>query len=86
MLIHKLQLNAVTYEQTRVISTDAKILSIKIQYGEPVVYYATKDPAVKTEKRFYAVMTGAATKPEAEFIDTLIFDDGDFVVHFFVEK
>ena len=82
MVIHKIQINAVQAYQKRVMPVDAKILCLKLQQEEPVIYYTTENPDVKTEKTFHVTVTGQELRENTTYIGTALFDEDTFVVHF----
>lgn len=84
MYIHKIQIDAVSFSQNLMMPADAKILSVQKQYGEPVVYYTTKNPKVKRVRDFFAITTGNPVPDDVTYIGTLLFDDDTFVAHFYV--
>lgn len=60
-----------------------KILSVKVQ-GKKIVLYALVDSSNQSENIIIdIVMTGASIWAEGEYLDTVMLEDGEFVLHLF---
>jgi hypothetical protein len=67
---------------------NAVILSAQVQQGKGVLWAMVDTNAKAVEpRRFHLVLTGQVHDPASglRFIDTLQFDDGNYVVHVFEE-
>ena len=61
-----------------------ELLSVKTQYGSPVAYFSVDDTAKHdVEVKIHLSLTGAPT-PNGKFIDTLMLDNDNFVLHAFL--
>ena len=74
-------------ETTIMVGRGSYPLSAKNQHGRLVVYYEETNRNEQETLKFYYFMTGQDYRaPYLNFLDTVMLNDGNFVVHVFWES
>ena len=87
MVIHKYKLDRFEPIQFLNIPQGSKILSVKQQNNEPVIYILETDRKTKQDIRIRSYISGSSV-PEyyGKFVGTVMLDGGNYVIHFFQEE
>lgn len=82
--IYKYPLEPIPGMQTVLLPAAAHILCIKEQEGKPVLYALVDPDNAETSVGIFSVTTGSPCFLRAKtYINTVMFDGGQYVLHFF---
>lgn len=81
MRIFKYELNPVG--ETVIETQRPRVLHLALQRGKPHAWVEIDERAHPTKMRIVAVPTGADVPPRGAYLGTLLFNGGEFVIHYY---